>query len=245
MDYVIENIIALRKEHKMTLADMAEKLGIAVSNYRRIETKGTQLTLERLYQIAELFNVSVEDLLKKNTNHVYQKDFHDMVANMAQSLEINNLRRTLFSEIIQSNTELVKNYKQQYATAIDELVDTLYQAFVHWYLNISPEKTIRYPTHNDENIWKQFFSFRSNQLVFGMNLVNDPYFVEKYEKYKSKIPKGTTPFQDREPCIVDTIDAFINATKANNVKDIALFLDALNTFFERYGYLLSQKNKTQ
>ena len=59
----IKTIIELRKQKGLTQSLMAEKLGIAPNNYGKIEKGITEMTLNRLNQIAEILNVSVVELL--------------------------------------------------------------------------------------------------------------------------------------------------------------------------------------
>lgn len=60
---VIENIQRIRGEKRISQAEMAEKLGIAQNNYGKIERGITELTVERLYKIAEILSSSPSELL--------------------------------------------------------------------------------------------------------------------------------------------------------------------------------------
>ena len=60
---VIENIQRIRGEKRISQAEMAEKLGIAQNNYGKIERGITELTVERLYKIAEILGSSPSELL--------------------------------------------------------------------------------------------------------------------------------------------------------------------------------------
>ncbi len=60
---IIERIIELRKRKGFTQSLMAEKLGIAPNNYGKIEKGITEMTVNRLNQIAEILSISVVELL--------------------------------------------------------------------------------------------------------------------------------------------------------------------------------------
>lgn len=67
----IEKIKRIRIEKGYTQEYMAEKLFIDTVNYGRIERGQSKLTIDRLFKIAEILNVKVEDLLKvKNDEHL-------------------------------------------------------------------------------------------------------------------------------------------------------------------------------
>lgn len=65
-----EKIREYRDEKKLTQAEVAEKLDISVTAYSKIERGLTELTLLRLYQLAEIFEVDVTELIPKD-NTVY------------------------------------------------------------------------------------------------------------------------------------------------------------------------------
>lgn len=60
---LIANIIKIRNEKRMGQAEMAEKLGISVPSYSRIESQIGELSYSRLLKIAEVFNMRVVDII--------------------------------------------------------------------------------------------------------------------------------------------------------------------------------------
>lgn len=63
MKNIIELIKQKRKLLGWSLKDTAEKFGLTTTGYAKIENGETSITLDRLYQIAEVFGVSVGELL--------------------------------------------------------------------------------------------------------------------------------------------------------------------------------------
>lgn len=61
-----DNIRQLREKHDLTQEQMAEKIGMTKNGYAKMERGETQLKIERLEQIANIFNVDVRELLKEN-----------------------------------------------------------------------------------------------------------------------------------------------------------------------------------
>lgn len=66
MNY-LENIKAVRKSKGLTQVDMSEHLGLTKNNYGKVENGQVELTINRLYQIADILGVSVVSLLGEST----------------------------------------------------------------------------------------------------------------------------------------------------------------------------------
>jgi transcriptional regulator with XRE-family HTH domain len=105
-----KNIRILRHEHNWSQEDVAKRLGISIPAFSKIETGVTDINLSRLEQIANIFEVSVVNLLSleyveepnlKDTNlSVIQKRLIDREA------EITNLQRKvilLYEELLSKN----------------------------------------------------------------------------------------------------------------------------------------------
>lgn len=60
---ILENIKRIRVDKKITQSDISERLGLAQNNYGNIERGITELTITRLYEIAKILEVSVNELL--------------------------------------------------------------------------------------------------------------------------------------------------------------------------------------
>ncbi|MEA5402552.1 helix-turn-helix transcriptional regulator [Arcicella sp. DC2W] len=57
------NIKRIRTEKGISQQEMADKLGFAQNNYSKIERGIVELTVNRLYEIAEILNVSIFEIL--------------------------------------------------------------------------------------------------------------------------------------------------------------------------------------
>ncbi len=62
-----ETIKRLRKERGLTQTEVAEKLFMSPQNISRVESGDGEPTVEMLMQISELFNVSIDTLVGRNT----------------------------------------------------------------------------------------------------------------------------------------------------------------------------------
>ncbi len=67
-----EKLKQLREVNQWSQEDMAEKIHVTPSSYSKIERGETRLTLERLEQLAEVFNVDISKLIQPDSNFYYQ-----------------------------------------------------------------------------------------------------------------------------------------------------------------------------
>lgn len=58
-----EKIKAMREQYHLTQEEVAEKLGMSITGYAKIERGQTNLSLDRLKQIATIFNLDMVKLL--------------------------------------------------------------------------------------------------------------------------------------------------------------------------------------
>ena len=67
MKTIAEKIRLLRLQHGLSQENMADSLGISTTSYGDIERGKTDLTLSRLHQIAEVFKITIPNLLGEAT----------------------------------------------------------------------------------------------------------------------------------------------------------------------------------
>lgn len=63
MHPVYKHIKEFREVNRFSMADMADRLGISASSYFQLEKGNSKVTIERLEEIAKIFNVNVFALL--------------------------------------------------------------------------------------------------------------------------------------------------------------------------------------
>ena len=68
---VNEKIRIMREVRNWTQEEMAEKLGMSHNGYAKIERGETKLYLEKLNQIAQIFNINLSDLVSDNDKTVF------------------------------------------------------------------------------------------------------------------------------------------------------------------------------
>ncbi len=66
MTEIYDNIRTMREKHNLTQAEMADKLHMSTSGYSKIEQGVTKLFHEKLEDIADIFGVSIYQLMPKS-----------------------------------------------------------------------------------------------------------------------------------------------------------------------------------
>ncbi len=74
---VNEKLKQLREENHWSQEEIAEKIHITPSSYAKIERGETRLTLHRLEQFAEVFNVDISKLIQNDGSPCYQINEHN------------------------------------------------------------------------------------------------------------------------------------------------------------------------
>lgn len=121
-----ERIRIMREVNQLTQEDMAEKLAISTNGYAKIERGQTALTLNRLEQIANIFNISVNDLLndeKAPTWYFKENHSQNIHANYYASdnsiiLELEKLKLTIehYQQTLLHKDELLTQKDNEIAT---------------------------------------------------------------------------------------------------------------------------------
>ena len=69
MNMLGSNIKYLRNRHKLSQQELSEKLGVPRSSLSDYERGHTQVGLDSLIKLADIFDVKIDDLLRSNLSH--------------------------------------------------------------------------------------------------------------------------------------------------------------------------------
>lgn len=121
-----EKIKMMREMNQWTQEEVAEKLGMSTTGYAKIERGQTNVSVEKLKQIAQIFNINIAQLLDDNEKLVICSigDNHSNYNNyfgMNEKLIAQNEKQQLE---IQLKDELLKQ-KDAEITALRELIELL------------------------------------------------------------------------------------------------------------------------
>lgn len=113
MKNIYENIKRVRKSKGLTQKDISEKLGITQPNYTNFENGKGEITISRLEKLAEIFNISVGELLGlQETEKVANSENNERVRELEKELqdikrEMNFLGRE--NEILEKEKKILNN----------------------------------------------------------------------------------------------------------------------------------------
>lgn len=137
-EFIRDNIKKYREQRNWTQAEMADKLAMSVTGYAKIEQGKTGLDAKRLYQIAQVLEVGLWDLVPNTANDgvVVFNNSHDNFSNStnfslafgnpALESEITSLRYMLDAknELLNARDREIEALKSQ-ITALQKLITAL------------------------------------------------------------------------------------------------------------------------
>jgi len=98
----------LREMRNLTQEHLAEKLGISVSGFSRIERDEVKVSGERLIRIAELLEVSVDELLRFGDGLIFNNyGSHQNNFSTVHAIEIERIDRLYREQITSLKDEVV------------------------------------------------------------------------------------------------------------------------------------------
>ena len=141
MNKILNRIIEVRKAKGFVQKQMADKLGIAQVNYGKIETGKTELTIDRLFKIADILEMNVIELINPDFNSAnFSKELHeenkkiknqiDELKNrikdkdsLIQSLSSSykNTKSIIIADIIVYHQDQIRDYERKLETINDEV----------------------------------------------------------------------------------------------------------------------------
>ncbi len=136
-----EKLRQLREEKEWSQEDMAERMDMSPSGYAKIERGDTQLKLEKLEQIAQIFKIDVVELMatpekgvvffmneNSNDNHntVMAEGSHYYCSNEAVTIELEKLKMSLKhkDELLEQQKKMLAD-KEREINTLNEFIQTL------------------------------------------------------------------------------------------------------------------------
>jgi len=105
---LIKKIVSARKRSGFSYENMANELSLTSASYRKIETGETKLTVERLFQISEILDTPLNDLLDID-NSIFQKMNNESTNDYQQRIE------NFFQETKEVHEKLLQSKDEQIA----------------------------------------------------------------------------------------------------------------------------------
>ena len=80
---------------------------ISPTVYRKIEQNKTKLTVDRLFQISEILQVKLEDILGIKADKFYKQEFKDNSQNFQEIQHLHQENKEIYEKLIQSKDEQI------------------------------------------------------------------------------------------------------------------------------------------
>jgi transcriptional regulator with XRE-family HTH domain len=172
---ILDNIRQVRESKKLSQTEVAEKIGIAYQNYWKIENEKTELTINRLYQIAEVLGVSVSELLGSDipTKSISTEDANDNLKKRVTELEE---RIKELKSVIDSKDTIVHTLNVATNDLLSNLFLYLDKLLISKALELkmidydSTKKNIQY--YYDENGNVDYWHFKSSKTEPHLNALD-------------------------------------------------------------------------
>ncbi len=120
-----DTIRRIREVHKLTQEEVAERLNLAVRTYTRLESGETRMDWDRVRAVAELYDMSPEELVAhddKTVTHTFTGD-HSQNANNGPAYHCNfySGEKDLYEQMIAQLREEIGHLRQEVAFLREEL----------------------------------------------------------------------------------------------------------------------------
>ena len=94
-----QKLKVLRQTQCLSQKFIADRLNISVPAYSKIETGGTDITFSKLLLIANIFSISIIDLLKIGEKNSEDEEFPDLKKQLANLTDAYNLQQKKIIEL--------------------------------------------------------------------------------------------------------------------------------------------------
>lgn len=125
---IFEKIRSLRKNHNLSQEEIADKINLSVSGYRKIENGKSRINHKRLEQIAEALEVSPLDLIPNSWRHgssVYKVGKNGFYGDSSRAIEIELLKQQIKQEqLIKAKDETIED-KNRLISRLEEMLKIL------------------------------------------------------------------------------------------------------------------------
>ena len=153
----------LREKLRLSQTEVAKHLGINSQTYNRYETGVNEPNIEMLIKLADFFNVSIDDLVGRESNTINLNYFDDN-------------KKELLSYLVQEDNKTIQRIFDFYNGMKEDLFNRA--------IGYQKPKPLFEPTRPLFEPYEDDITKKMEQLKFLSNLQNDPYFKKQFEKNK-------------------------------------------------------------
>ena len=110
MKEVVENIKKFRELKNLTREEMADRLEMSLSGYSKLERGNVDLSISKLYKVAEILEVSVSQILNFDASQIF---------NVSNNQVVNGV------EVKEQHHHYPDEYRDRYIKILEEEVERL------------------------------------------------------------------------------------------------------------------------
>lgn len=177
MENLLNNIKRFRKEQKITQSEMADKLGLTQPNYANFESGKIEISLSRVEKLADIFNVSVAELLGIDNNS-------GAVAVVDNSEELEKLRKEI--EQLKDKNELLSTQNIQLLNFTYKEISNKLGIWKTENFEMNEKKDLVLKKEYAQQIEDELFSIDFIFDVFEKGLVDNIHFKEMFAQFKKR-----------------------------------------------------------
>lgn len=117
MLYVGQKIKKIREEHHYSQEQLAEKLHMSQQSYSNLERGETSITIEKLFEIADFFQLSPEELMRNEQTNIFnnspQSGLHNTFHNNfpPELTKVYEEQITALKQVIEHQNSIISNLK--------------------------------------------------------------------------------------------------------------------------------------
>ncbi len=111
MKEAIENIKKFRELKNITREDLADQLEMSLSGYSKLERGEVELTVTKMYRIAELLEVSVSQILNFDASQIFNVSNNQIVNGVEVKEQTNNYQdeyKDKYIKLLEAEVERMK-----------------------------------------------------------------------------------------------------------------------------------------
>ncbi|MFO0494120.1 MAG: helix-turn-helix domain-containing protein [Flavobacteriia bacterium] len=111
MKEAIENIKKFRELKNITREELADKLEMSLSGYSKLERGEVEITLTKLYRIADILEVSVSQILDFDASQIFNVSNNQVVNGVEVKEQINNYQdeyKDKYIKMLEAEVERLK-----------------------------------------------------------------------------------------------------------------------------------------
>ena len=112
MKEVIENIKKFRELKNITRDELADKLEMSLSGYSKLERGEVEITLTKLYRIADILEISVSQILNFDASQIFNVSNNQVINGFEAKEQTNNYNdeyKDKYIKMLEAEVERLKN----------------------------------------------------------------------------------------------------------------------------------------